>query len=52
MRQYSIPREKVVLLTKCYGTVGEEPAMVSTLVIWVPVVWSGHSDFADMPYLS
>ena len=29
MKKYSIPREKVVLLTKCYGTVGEEPAMVS-----------------------
>lgn len=25
LKEYSIPREKVVILTKCYGYVGEEP---------------------------
>lgn len=25
LKQYKIPREKVVILTKCYGYVGEEP---------------------------
>ncbi|KAF2098645.1 aldo-keto reductase [Rhizodiscina lignyota] len=27
VRKFSIPREKLVLLTKCYGTVGETPAI-------------------------
>lgn len=27
IKKYDIPRHKLVLLTKCFGTVGEEPAV-------------------------
>lgn len=27
IKKYNIPRQKLVILTKCFGTVGEEPAI-------------------------
>jgi Aldo/keto reductase family len=29
IKKYNIPRQKVVILSKCYGTVGEEPSIFS-----------------------
>lgn len=29
IKKYSIPREKVIILSKCFGSVGEEPSVFS-----------------------
>ena len=31
IKKYSLPREKLTILTKCYGTVGEDPGLRSIL---------------------
>lgn len=31
LKKYNIPRQKVVIMTKCWGAVGEEPGACSPL---------------------
>ena len=31
IKEYDMPRGKLVILTKCYGTVGEDPGLWATL---------------------
>lgn len=37
LKKYNIPRDKVVILTKCFGAVGESPEIRSTsLAAYIP----------------